>query len=136
MKKLFILTLLIFTVCSCGKVPMNGKLDGMWQLMQIEHADGTVNNIKESRLYYCIQLELLGLQSAGHIEFLGRFAYTEDSLFVNDFRLNSDNTMLAIPEQLSPYGINETAERFGIEQLTSDKMVLKSNTATLSFRKF
>ena len=32
------------TVSSCRKRSINGDLDGMWQVMSIEYADGTVVN--------------------------------------------------------------------------------------------
>ena len=136
MKKLLILSLFIVMLCSCGKTPINGKLDGMWQLIKIEKTDGTVTDTKEQRLYYNVQLELLGLQKDGYTEYLGRFNYTKDSLLVYDIRTSGDNTLTATPEQLLPYGINGTSDRFGIEALTHNKMVLRSSVAILSFRKF
>ena len=135
MKKLVIISLFILSICSCGKMPVNGKLDGMWQLMKIE-TRGSEYDMKESRLYYNVQLELLGLQSAGYVGILGRFIQTNDSLFVYDFRSSKDNAIPADYGQLATFGIYNQQERFGIETLTHDKMVLRSATATLYFRKF
>ena len=36
MKKGVIFTLLILLISACGKMPINGDLDGRWQIMKIE----------------------------------------------------------------------------------------------------
>lgn len=138
MKRLPIILLLFTTLfmSACGKLPMNGRLDGMWQLMSIAPDGDEEINTKESKLYYNVQLHLIGLQKGGQVEYLGRFTQTHDSLFVHDFLLNADNSIQATPEGLAPFGIYGTSERFGIEEISNKKMVLKSNKALLTFRKF
>lgn len=140
MKKqtIFILLLLLITA-SCGKLPMNGNLDGLWQLMSISPSDGSESiDTKGKRLYYAVQLELIGLQQDGSMEYLGRFTQSHDSLIVYDFRVNitGDNSSQASPGDLQKWGIEGTSERFGIEELTGDRMILRSQSTLLTFRKF
>ena len=41
--------LLLGVLCSCDKKPINGKLDGRWQLMTIEYNDGSIKECE--RIY-------------------------------------------------------------------------------------
>jgi hypothetical protein len=50
--------LLLSTVFSCDKLPMNGDLDGMWQLMSVE-MDGEVSDVKSRKRYWSFQLHLV-----------------------------------------------------------------------------
>ncbi len=138
MKKLSFLLFILLLISSCGKLPMNGQLDGMWQLMSIASATGEEIDTKKQQLYYNVQLELLALQRGGSVEYLGRFVHTSDSLIVSDFRvhISGDNSTQAVPGDLAPWGIEGISARFGIEKLDGDKMVLRSGKALLSFRKF
>ena len=136
MKKILILFALAIIVTSCGKTPINGKLDGMWQLMKIEKENGEDINTKKERIYYSIQLHLINLTKVNAPQYLGRFNHAGDSLFVHDFRVEGDNSTLATKEQLETFGLSEVSERFGVEKLDRKDMVLKSKTARLIFRKF
>lgn len=140
MKKLQILFAVFFLLflSACGKLPMNGQLDGMWQLMSITPHGKERVDTKEHRLYYSIQLELLALQRGGGMHYLGRFIQSPDSLVVYDFRLHvtGNNSTQAVSGDLVPWGIEGTSERFGIEKLDGDHMVLRSENVLLTFKKF
>lgn len=132
---LFILTAII-TLASCGKLPMNGKLDGMWQLIQIDTEEGSNHEIKEQRVYYSVQLELITLRGmSGSKYILGRFEHSGDSLFLYDLRTGG-NEQLCTVNDVKPYGLNSVTPRFGVEKLTNGDMILKSKESTLYFRKF
>lgn len=141
MKKIgYILILIIIT--ACDKFPINGKLDGMWQLKEIEYKDGT-NEVPEA-VYYSFQLHLMKLTQVhkGSLygnkseNYLGRFNHTEDSLIVYDFRIYRDEETSVSAEQLIPFGIKGTSGRFKIEKLSKSKMILQSYYTRLTFRKF
>ena len=55
--------LLLGVLCSCDKKPINGKLDGRWQLMTIEYNDGSIKECE--RIYCSIQLHLVELMDKG-----------------------------------------------------------------------
>lgn len=138
MKKLIILStlaMIVVMLSSCGKTPINGKLDGMWQLIQIDNAEGSNHEIKDKRVYYSIQLELISLRGmSGSKYILGRFEHTGDSLFLYDLR--SDGEQPSSLDDLKPYGLTTTEPRFGVEELTGKAMILKSEDTKLYFRKF
>lgn len=140
MKKVItlILVLICFTFQACKKTDLNGKLDGMWQLMLVEKEGEPGENKKETQIYYAVQHHLISLYKINDSEYLGRFQHEGDSLFLHEFRLEltADNTHLATEEELAVYGLSDVAERFEVETLTNRKMVLKSRYSRLSFRKF
>lgn len=126
MKKIFTIILLMATwlLPSCDKTPINGDMDGMWQLMMIQYKD--LSEKQPEQLYYCIQLHMVQLQGAAFCS--GTFQHTGDSIQMVIRQQNID--------AVSAYGMNDTIQKFYIEQLSSQKMVLKSSFARLSFRKF
>lgn len=126
MKKVFLLLLLLAAsfLPACQKAPINGDLDGMWQLMSIQYQDQSVKNPEQ--LYYCIQLHMVQLQGAAFCS--GTFDHSGDSVRMV-MRESS-------AEAVAPYGMNDTIQSFFIEGVSSEKMVLKSSSARLSFRKF
>lgn len=138
MKKLTILFILsiLFTLPSCNKLPMNGKLDGMWQLIQIDTKEGSNHDVKEQRLYYSVQLKLITLRGMGGSSYiLGRFEHSGNSLSLYDFRTGGSEQPCTL-ENLKPYGLYSLEPKFEVEKLTGSEMVLKSEESTLYFRKF
>ena len=96
--------LLLGVLCSCDKKPINGKLDGRWQLMTIEYNDGSIKECE--RIYCSIQLHLVELMDK----------VTE--------------------EDLNRFGLNSSVTHFEVEKATGSKMILKSDYARLTYRKF
>jgi hypothetical protein len=126
MKKKYILLIIIvlISITSCQKASINGDFDGMWQLMKIEKKDKP--DEVPNQLYYCIQLHMVQLQGAA--ECSGTFNHKGDSIYLV-IRGSNKNAVAA-------YGMNDTIQSFGIENLSSDKMTLNSSSARLQFRKF
>lgn len=138
MKKLFIISIVLL-LAACDKVPINGNLDGMWQLMAIQdNAIGSVSDVKSSRLYYSFQLHLVELNNN---EAFAHFSHRNDSIVMYDWCYgnsdgNSVNVKMTDATILNKFGLYELRDSFMVEVLTHDKMQLRSRKATLSFRKF
>lgn len=126
MKPFYLFVLIVLFITSCQKVSHNGKLDGMWQLIKIEENNGEANS--PERMYYSFQLNLINLRQVGNLYLLGYFRQTKDSLYI----VMRETTK----EAVAPYGLSDTIQTFGIEQLTSKKMILYSPENRLYFRKF
>ena len=78
MKQILLFILFMLGISSCDNAPINGKLDGRWQLMTIEYTNGKIEEC--NRIYYSIQLHLVEISAKGgnggtHI---GRFSYKGD----------------------------------------------------------
>lgn len=126
MKKEIIFTLIAVIVSGCGKLPINGHLDGQWQIMKIEYASGEVET--PERAYYSVALHTINLMKVGVTSQTGNMEYTGDSLFVE--------MPISSVENLRPFGMNNTEQRFGVKELTKKHLVLQSEYARLEFRKF
>lgn len=134
MKKLLIISIVLL-LAACDKVPMNGNLDGMWQLMAIQdNATSSISEVKENRLYYSFQLHLVQLNNG---EAYAHFSHRNDSIVMYDWcKGNGTNDKITDPTVLNKFGLYELRDSFKVEVLTHDKMQLRSRKATLSFRKF
>ena len=126
MKRYMIAILLMLIVGACGKMPINGDLDGRWQIMKIEYASGEEET--PERAYYSVSLHTINLMQVGVTSQTGHMEYTGDSLFVE--------MPISKIENLLPFGMNGTEQRFGVKELTSKQLVLQSDYARLEFRKF
>ena len=126
MKRYMIAILLMLIVGACGKMPINGDLDGRWQIMKIEYASGEEET--PERAYYSVALHTINLMQVGVTSQTGNMEYTGDSLFVE--------MPISKIENLLPFGMNGTEQRFGVKELTFKHLVLQSDYARLEFRKF
>lgn len=137
--------LTLFSLSTCDKLPENGDLDGLWQLMEI-NSGGTITDTKSDRMYCSFQLHLfmLGSQQAGPRAYFGYFEhkgstirfhqftfrsdYTEDS---NEDRLMTDDDLNAI----LPWGFTSTDCTFTVKELTGKKLVISQGETTITYRK-
>lgn len=132
MLKPVIVLVSLMVLFSCGKKPINGKLDGRWQLMTINyHEDG--EQIHPDYTYYDFALHLMQFRKTygkdAEVGYLnGRFNHIDDSMYVMMIRCTKD---IAID-----FGMNDTIQYFAVEELTNRQMVLNSEYARLYFRKF
>ena len=126
MKWYIIAVLLVLIVSACGKTPINGDLDGRWQILKIEYASGEEET--PERAYYSVALHTINLMQVGVTSQTGNMEYTGDSLFVE--------MPISKIEDLLPFGMNGTEQRFGVKELPSKHLILQSDFARLEFRKF
>lgn len=143
---LFCFLMLMSTIVSCDKLPMNGDLDGMWQLMSVEK-DGEVSNVKSTKRYWSFQLHLAQFSESGDNinRYFAHFKHEGDSLHIYDLYFPSENFTntddnIKFEESdvhiLNPWGIYSLHNKFKVEKLDSDAMVLRSEGLRLKFRKF
>lgn len=129
MKRIFYILIFAALLSSCQKADDNGDLGGFWKLLKIEEfAADTVIITKDIDRFWSIQLDLL--VTTGDAK--GRFQHVGDSLYVQ---------MLTRPygkiKSLREVGIyNPDDERFEVLYLGRSKMMLRSDSAFLEFRKF
>lgn len=140
-----ILMLATLILSSCDKVPMNGDLDGLWQLTEIHNGDD-VQELKNEKLYCSFQLHLfmLGDKTSprhyyGYFEkdakqlrfhtFTYRSNYTEDNNYDN---LMTDEKDLAI---IAPWGFYSTDCTYDVVRLNSQELILKHDDTTIIYRK-
>jgi hypothetical protein len=124
MKRIAILLFGLIALVSCQKEDENGDLGGFWKLQQIELSenDSVINTRSESR-FWAVQLNLIKVGDAK-----GRFQHVGDSLYIQ---------MITQTSKLEDYGLfNPKDERFKVLHLDRNGMVLKSEKAILTLKKF
>lgn len=138
--KFFILFVLLQTLCACDKMEDNGDFAGMWQLTEWKRLpDGEAVKSKYNRIFYSVQLDLMqfrgdtiGLQLTDRL--LSRFRRTADSLYIGTVYYGIKDSVVSI-EKLAPLGVPADG-KFAIDRLSKQTMVLRTDTAQLTFRKY
>ena len=137
--------LCLWITTACDKLPKNGDLDGMWQLMTLAH-NGTTYNVKDLQLYLSFQLDLFQLTTVKNNKiYYGYFDHINDSLIFRQFSdmaeehpTDPDNYPIT-PENISiikQWGYYSLKDTFKIEHLTKNDMTLRSKYARITYRKF
>ncbi len=132
---------------ACDKVPINGDLDGMWQLMSIQTPD-TIRDMKTARVYTCFQLHLTQWNdNPKGRTFYSHFTHTADSLIFFDIAHASKHAVddnedeWVTPGQMAEglfdcWGIHSVNPRFRVLKLDSQTLELQQADTILLYRKF
>lgn len=145
MKRIILSLLLVCSMfISCDKMPMNGDLDGMWKIVEIEH-NGIVQNTEDDDLYMSIQLKLFQLSTIPLNYVYGYFEHKDNKIHFWQFSYYSNNESTAddntrIPESdkefLKKWGYYSLDETFEVEKLNRNELILKSNSVRIKYVKF
>ena len=150
MRNFSLITIFLLLLTSCSiETSDNGKLDGRWQLMELSYLDGSNKKVetKEQLIFWDIQYKLISIHCmTGKLheslteESLCRFTFTGDSLKLFDFYRHYREADQKIDDPLTTYfqktGINGIKANFAVLHLDRKTMLLQSDYAKLSFRKF
>lgn len=119
--------IITFAISSCRKGGINGDLDGQWRVIAVEHlADGTVS--EPYNHFYCLYLHTANLTNPG-------VAATANMTYDRKGR----RLTLEFPdgaEHLAPWGIYDITTTFTIEHLNSHSLVIVSDKARVTMKKF
>ena len=149
MKRPYLLSLLLVLLCfvACDKVPMNGDLDGMWQLMTIQTPD-SLRDMKSQRAYISFQLHLTQWNDyKGNRYFYSHFTHTADSLFFFDIAHHSKHAVddnedeWVTAEEMNDglfdcWGIHQITPHYRVMKLDRRSLELRQADTLLTFRKF
>jgi hypothetical protein len=146
MKKIFYLLAFGMMLVSCEiETSGNGKLDGYWQMSQVDTlATGGVADTRESFIYWGVQGKLLQIR------------YSENDVYLSEgllFRFEDNDSILTLSspfvhhlyetdepiddvEILKPFGIYRLVEKFAIKELDDNNMVLTNDVLRLHFRRY
>ena len=126
MRELLLILWSLILLTGCGKLPINGDLDGQWQILEIRYADDRIET--PERAYYCVQLHTITLRQVNGPNQTGNMVYKGDQL--------SLDMPLSDASDLRVFGLDDTKETFTVTELSSSRLVLTSDYARISFRKF
>lgn len=124
----------------------NGKLDGFWHLESIDSLEnGKTVDMSKLHVFWGIEYKLIAAtQYDNNTErMFFRFEQTSDSLKITQAFINhghqdngGDIPLTEVTNDLRYYGINNLPECFAKEALSGSKMILRSKTLRLKFKKF
>lgn len=124
----------------------NGKLDGFWHLESIDSLEnGKTVDMSKLHVFWGIEYKLIAAtQYDNNTErMFFRFEQTSDSLKITQAFINhghqdngGDIPLTEVTNDLRYYGINNLPEGFAKEALGGSKMILRSKTLRLKFKKF
>lgn len=143
MKYLVVVMAALLALSACTlEISNNGKLDGMWQLTQIDTlATEGQTDMREAGIFWSVQNHLLRVAAVygGADPVLFRFQKTDGQLTIGDPYIDireKGDVKVEDAAQLAFYNIDALEQTFGIEQLKSGKMVLRSGRFRFHFRKY
>ena len=119
----------------------NGDLDGYWYMRQIDTlSTGSQTDVHEKRIFWSYIGTLMQTEGSDSELIVYSFDHNDTQLRVHNPYKNIQATDEKITEDNLPLlrrvGINALDETFTVEVLTSDEMVLRSNTLRLHFIKY
>ena len=142
MKKITFLFAALLLLTSCEiEFSNNGKLDGFWQLIAVDTlATQHTSDLKTSGRTWAFQGRLLEMRDTkgGYSDLYFSFEHRGDSLFLDSPYLSDrdvDDIKITDVNIVRPYGVNGLKERFEIESLSNNKLILRSKTLRLMLRK-
>ncbi len=137
-----------FSSCELEK-SKNGDLDGFWHLESVDTlATRKTADLSNLHIFWGIEHKLIAVRETdkGKERFYFRFEQTSDSLKLTKVYVNhghqdngddgGDIPLNEVTEDLRYYGVNAIPEGYQKEALDGSKMILKSKTLRLKFKKF
>lgn len=149
MGKIMRMAIMAFWACAicCGcdwKDPIDEDIEGFWRLERFETvADGQIHECE--RIYYGITRMVVEVSEkqgqGGYGSFIGRFEYKDGrtKVVMKDFKQRantSDGGVDATPEDMLPFGMNATTTEFEVVSADGNKLILRSDYATLQLKRF
>ena len=123
---------IIFFISSCQKAPINGDLDGMWQIMEVDPEPDEI--LIPERLYYNFYLHVVQLTYYGGAFTTGNLIYDKEKGIIQIEFPNAPALDSIL--KLRQYGVYTNPVIFQVEYLDKNKLILKNDEATVTLRKF
>lgn len=125
--------LTIIGLAGCNKHPVNGDLDGQWQVVNVTPEPSVI--IYPERLYMCFSLHVCQLMGSdlGHHD-SANMIYNED-----ERTLYLDFPYITTPEslaRLAQYGIYSNPVTFDVELLSGNSLILRDGDVRVVLRRF
>lgn len=136
--------LIIILISSCESYQIHGDLDGFWQVTSIENKQtGEITHCKGDT-YYSFQRELVLISyvspniPTGQTKenYIAYFSHEQDSIIMTDFRIYIDKNAPQAPiSKLEKFGLYEIYNKFQIEKLCKNDLVLNTDKVRIVMKK-
>lgn len=125
-----ILITLLFFFSNCQKSPINGYLDGQWQVTSVSPEPDEC--VLEVRLYYCFYMHVCMLSYYGGTLTTGNMHISDNKLYLDFPNGNGLNTITALKQ----YGIYSNPVIFEIKKINNENLILRDGERIVTLRKF
>ena len=127
---LYLSIFLIFTLTGCTKTPINGNLDGEWEVMEVtpEPAEWDA----DARIFYNFQRYVCQLTFYGGPFTVGNLSYTGDEMSLNFPYIHTPKEI----STLRQFGINTNPVTFNVTFENKRRLILYNSEVTIVLRKF
>ena len=127
---IFMAVIVSFLTIGCQKAPINGNLDGFWQVMSVspQPEDPEI----DLRAYYGFYMHVCSLTFYDFDFMKGNMRFDGDTLWM-EFPLVENEWQTRVLRQ---FGIYTNPVLFNVEYLDKNKMILKDGDVTVTLRKF
>lgn len=115
----------------CQKAPINGDLDGRWQILEIQ-TNNSVIDVKDQQLFYNFYMHVCNLSFYGGIFTEANLTYENDMIYLNFPYIYTPGQI----ERLSEYGIYTNPVEFHVSYLDKKKLIMKNDESIITLRKF
>ncbi len=148
---LTLLSVFLLMLGGCDKMPENGDLDGMWQLMTIQTPEATLQ-VKEQRAYINFYMHLAEWRMplrphTDDFRYYSHFTLKGDSLCFFDLchasahtATGSDDIPVTAEEMaagaMADWGIHTLHTRYRVLQLNAKHLTFEKADTVYAFRKF
>lgn len=126
-----VILMILLSLGSCQKEPINGDLDGRWQILEIETEEGAFN-VKNQQLYYNFSLHVCNLSYYGGIFTEGNLSY-ENNIIKIYFPYIETPAGMAL---LETYGIYSNPVIFRVVYIDKKKLIIQNDESLVILRKF
>lgn len=137
MRKITAILLCLVTLAACDKVYINGELDGMWMLQQVDDGQ-TVHH--PANISYSFQRHLTFItehfEERMPIRYLGNLYYHGDTVTMSGFRKFLEEENVATPTILQKFHLYNDSTVFIIERLDEDMLIMQSDNHRYTLRRW
>lgn len=117
---------------SCQKAPINGDLDGLWEIMEVYPEIAEKDKLVTDRIFYAFELHICQIRAYGVFEFYADMRYDGNTLWL-DIPGELDSYQLQLLRQV---GISENPVTFQVEFPDSKTLILSNDQNMIKLRKF
>lgn len=114
----------------CQKTPINGDLDGEWEVMEVWHDDIQIE--RETRLFYNFSRHVCQLTVYGGPFTLGNLAYDRNEIHLYFPYIETPEEELLLRQ----YGIFSNPVSFNVNFESKSDLILSGDRTTIVLRKF
>ena len=137
MKKIITAIICALALAACDKVYINGDLDGMWKVCQVEYSD-TVHYPTD--IYYSFQRHMTQIgkyyEEEIPLRFIGFLSYSNNTITMSGFRKYLEEHRIPSPEELKQFYLHSDSSIFALEKLNEDIRIMKNDQGKYTLRKW